>query len=206
MTLPDSQLGDHPDVTRAEPDVLTFNETEHTYHLGQRQLPGVTDILKVAGVIDTEWFTEEHTRRGKRVHIATAMHDEGRPVPGLEPELQGYLAAWCKFLDQTKAEIISIEDRVWSAAWGVAGTLDRRLGINGWTTTGDIKTGGPAPWHKLQTAGYGVCQGTRRPRMCIYLKPDGTYKIETHHGASDYDAFHCALGMYNWKLGNGVIK
>lgn len=188
------------------PETLTFNEDEHTYHLGQRRLPSVTEILDEAGLIDKEWFTEEHMLRGKRVHIATAMYDEGQDVPGLEPELQGYLAAWCKFREESNCEIRSIEKRVCSEAWGVAGTIDRELYIRCLTTIGDIKTGGPAPWHALQTAGYGVCEGTRWQRMCIYLKPDGTYSIKVHNDSSDFDAFHAFLAGYNWKLKEGLLK
>lgn len=190
-------------------ETLTFNEEEHTYHVGDRLLPGVTKVLGVAGLIDSQWFTEEHMERGKRVHIATAMYDEGQDVPGLEPELQGYLAAWCKFCEESHCEFRSIEERVCSETWGVAGTIDRSMYFRGGgrhAVIGDIKTGGPAPWHALQTAGYGICRGTRQPRMCVYLKPDGAYKIETHNDSSDYDAFHAALALYNWKLKEGLLK
>ncbi len=193
-------------VVKAESTEPRFDEDTHTYHVGDRLLPSVTQVLDEAGLIDKEWFTEEHMLRGKRVHIATAMHDEGLEVFRLTTDERGCLAAWCKFREESNCEIISIEERVWSTVWGVAGTIDRRLIINGGAMTGDIKSGGPARWHKLQTAGYGVCQGSREPRICIYLKPDGTYKIQMHNDSSDFDAFHAFLAGYNWKLKEGLIE
>ncbi len=186
---------------------LRFDAETHTYHLGDRRLLGVTEILKSIGLIDTEFYTEEGRTRGQYVAMATQYHDEGTlRWETLHPELLPYVQAWQRFLTESKAKVLEIEKPVCSESYGYAGTLDRviRLAPGTAPVVVDIKLGQAQPWHPLQLAAYARCLSPTYRRANVYLRPDGTFKFEIRSNPHDERVFLAAAAVAAWKVKNGV--
>lgn len=187
------------------PDELHLDHATHTYTVGDTVYPGVTDILKAAGLIDGEWFTEESRERGELVHIATALYDQSRlKLAQVPDEIRGYVEGWIKFRNESVCQIVEIETHLCSTVLGFAGTRDRLIKMHGISGILDIKTGTKVFWHAIQTGGYKALDHAAR-RFCIYLKSNGTYKIDPHNDDIDVHNFHTCLSMYKIKKRNGLV-
>jgi hypothetical protein len=183
---------------------IDFDEAVHSYRLNGRVVPSVTQVLKLAGVVDDEWYDDASCLRGTYVHEATEMFDKGElDEETLDPVIVPYLGAWKAFLRESKAEIIDIEKRVVNEVYRYAGTLDRIAIVAKRLTVIDIKTGSPEPSHQLQTAGYARCLPESVQRLAVYLRDDGTYKSVEHADFGDAHVFLAAVAVANWKLGHG---
>ncbi|MCH7961334.1 MAG: AAA family ATPase, partial [Planctomycetes bacterium] len=141
---------------------LLLNADTHTYTLGGRTIPGVTDTIRPLAP-DWERFVPESARqRGTLVHALCAVMD-GRDdlwpddmAPGRERELLPYCDAWARFKRESGVVILpdSIERRVFHPTHQYAGTIDRVVMWNGLHWVLDIKTGGHDDSHELQVAAY----------------------------------------------------
>ena len=180
---------------------LTFDEKAHEYRMGERSLPSVTAILKDAGLIDTRFFNDYAMTRGTFVHQACEMLDLGTlDEDTLDPALFGYVGAYKKFRAECPMVWTEIEHMRADSVLGYAGTPDRV----GDRTVLDIKTGQKQPWHGFQLAAYTMLAlnaplNTLTKRLGLYLKDDGTYKLERYQDRADFDVFKAALIIYNAK-------
>ena len=179
----------------------SFNPETHEYFIKNRKAPGVTGVLKEAGFIDGEWYTEESRQRGTAVHEATQFLDEDDlDWDTLHPKILPYVKAYEKFKLDTGFKPDLVEHRVFSDLYHFGGTLDRTGTFpNGDETLLDIKSGAIAFWTALQTAAYDYCLDKRRQRMAVQLKNDGTYKVKTFKDPNDIKIFLSAAVVVNWK-------
>lgn len=185
--------------------VLTFDPETHTYRVGEEIIPSVTQILKEVGLIDTSHFKPEHAERGTRVHEATQFWDETGMVDDTIPEeLLGYLDAWRKFREETGFTPTHIEQSFFSKQ-GYAGTVDR-IGkthkIN--PILLDIKSGPPAPWHRLQLCAYSLLAKLELnipvwEAWGVHLKKDGIYSVEVYRNINDLADWLSVLKTFQLK-------
>lgn len=183
-------------------DKLEFDPATHEYRVAGRLLPSVTQILKSAGLIpESGWSSVRAMSRGTLVHTACHYDDEGDlDEATLTESLRGYVEAWRKFKREVKLlEIVAIEERVWHPTYLFAGTLDRRVRINGRLGIIDIKTGQRQPWHSLQLGGYSLTQKELHRRYAVRLASDGNYRLDEYNDPNDTTAFLAALSVHNWK-------
>lgn len=188
---------------------LEFDARSHVYMLDGEIVPSVTQLIKLAGLIDDRWFTPEATERGSRVHTICELDDVGLlNTEKVQPAFMPYLAAWRSFRESGRFTIQSIEERVSTKALGLAyaGTLDRR-GL--WDTEPaivDIKTGDDAPWHGLQLAGYALTfdGGMRFRRVTVLLRGTGTFKVIDHRDRADVGAWMNLVALEAWKRRTGA--
>jgi hypothetical protein len=167
----------------ATPELLTFDDATHAYAFNGVPVPSVTQIIAAAGLIDSDWFTEYARQRGKAVHFATQLDDEGDlDEASVAPEILPYVEAHRKFKAETGFVPEMIESRICLPQLGYAGTPDRYGKIGKHKTMVDYKTGQIYPWVKLQLAAYanGLPNGTSIQRMAVRLKNDGTYRIVSY--------------------------
>lgn len=151
--------------------------------------------------------------RGRAVHKATFLIDadpSGLDWNTVDPPLVAYLSAYQKFLGECEAHAIERECQFVDVAHGYVGTPDGvyemrfQNGDYGESIL-DLKTGEAYKTHRLQTAAYEAPTRQRyhrkRPfaRHCLYLKPDGGYKLEQHTSLSDYPTFLGLLQAYYWE-------
>jgi hypothetical protein len=167
------------------------------------EYPGVTTVIKDAGMMG--WLTNDnyYLKRGTYVHEACALWDLGLlEEADLSPGLTGFLSAWKKYRADTGFTPAPdfIERICFDPILLYAGTIDRD-GL-------DIKAGESYNSHKIQCAAYWHFQGNSQASWkSVYLNEDGTYKIKVYSPSELYAAFKvftAALTVYNWRKENRI--
>lgn len=163
---------------------ILFDEAKHIYTVANIVRPSVTGILKGAGLVDDQWFTETAAWRGTVAHAVTQLEDEDDLVEeSVDDGVKGYLDAYRNFKVKTKFLPQLIEARVFNSLLNYAGTLDRTGFADGCKTLVDLKTGVPTKPTALQTVGYALC--LEKPfewrRFAVQLKKDGNYKCVEYY-------------------------
>lgn len=196
---------------------LTFEQSTHTYRLGARVLPSVTQIIERAGIksqfgIDPEVLARK-AALGTLVHDFTAQLDRHEAtVADCDgwPE-EGYIRAWAEFREKSGFEPLLIEHAFAHQQGGMwyAGTLDRLGKIGGGEAVVDLKTGaGPERWWGLQLAAYSLAMQTwpepsralrNRRRLAVQLSPEGDFKVHEYREPMDTHAFLGALAIETWR-------
>lgn len=186
---------------------VAFDRATHTYTAGGRRLLSVTEVLREAGLVDVQWFTQESRDRGSYVHRAIEL-DESDDLDDARLDLgtQGYITAWRRFKMDSGARVISNEYICYDEMRGYAGMTDFLLEINDRLGVADLKTGGALPSHAIQIAAYARCVEGVQDRWILHVKPDGRYKLVRHDEPSDEMVFLSALNVVQWKLRKGMVK
>lgn len=164
---------------------VTFDERDHSYHdESGRVVPGVTNILTATGVCPPYFGPESAGRRGRWVHRATELVDQNaldwEAAAEKAPDWIGYVKAYQKFLGENSVEVLASEEVVCNEDWWYAGTLDRRLVVNGKRGVWDFKTSrAAASWHLVQATAYRrTFPATDRYVVrVLYFGSDGHYRI-----------------------------
>lgn len=167
-----------------------FDKEAHVYTLGTQRLPSVTEILRGAGVVDDQWWTEAGRWRGSAVHAACWYDDQNDlDEAALDPRLLGYVNAYRKFRSETGFTPTSIEQPLFNDLLSYAGTPDRigNLG-DGRLCLPDLKSGAQSKVTRFQTAGYAGCLPSPRKyvRMEVRLKENEKYSLQVYE-PKDFD-------------------
>lgn len=152
-------------------------------------------------------------QRGTDLHlifaIAVASY-AGRCAPPLVPhEYQGYYQSIQWWIDRWKPEPMLIERRSVSAVKGMpfAGTPD----LLAWTSGNgkrmlslvDLKSGGKAPWHRVQVQAYHRLEGYQGATALrlLYIHADGSPPdyLTVKRNPRDMAAFQSALNLLLWR-------
>ena len=172
-----------------------FDASRHTYTdlATGEELPHATGILETFGYIDSRFYPPEAAIRGQRVHALTAAYDLGsleRPE-SLVDAYKGYLAAHVALVGQVKPTWLAVEEPFVHSRWLFGTRPDRVCQIHGLLGVLDEKSGGPEPWHGLQTAfqALAVAEAYRVPeaalgRWTAYLEASGKYRLVQHQRLS----------------------
>lgn len=182
-------------------DGLALDEGSHTYTVGGVRVPGVTSILKP--LVDFSRVPPAvlaaKADLGRRVHFACQLHDEDDlDESSIEPDVAPYLAAYRRFLAESRAEVVANECRVFSRTFRYAGTLDRVMQVGGRIWLLDIKTSIATPITTgPQTAAYMNAFDNLRVerRGALRLRPDGTYRLDALDDPNDWAVFLAALTL-----------
>ncbi|MBI5193251.1 MAG: hypothetical protein HZA08_07410 [Nitrospirae bacterium] len=187
-----------------------FDSETHTYWMDNRKLPGVTGILTDAGLINTDWFQEEHANRGTAVHTACLYWlQNDLDEESLDPQLAGYLEGFKEFMHKSgfSPEMSLVEKPRYDALKLFAGTPDLPGYMNSLPVIIDIKSGGVYPYHALQLAAYKILLRVNGfqalKRYVLQLRPNGSSKLHEFKDINDEGVFLAALTLYQWKYKNG---
>lgn len=189
--------------------MLRFDEEQHRYFLGQRELPSVTHVidhvLQDLARIPPDMLLAAR-ERGTAVHKACELADLGTlDWSTLDVALFPYVEAWERFKVETRFVPIRIEERIYSEVYGYAGTLDRIGSMDYKETLIDIKSGEVYPSAGVQLAAYNKAAFERGiisnllPRYAVQLRDDGTYRLHPFTDAADFNVFSAALQIYHYK-------
>ncbi len=199
-------------------DGLQYNDERHEYRLNGTVIPGVTEVLKSAGIGNLSHIAEETLWRksalGKAVHEACELLDQGKAdAYELHPEVQPYVAGYRLFLREHKPKVLAVEEMVAHPQLQFAGTLDRRYRLRDKRhALFDLKATAAMPASVgPQTAGYELAlpehiirrDGPVQARYCLRLLPDGTYRMVELTDVSDRNTFLSALNIHRWKQRHG---
>lgn len=195
---------------------FVFDKFTHTYWLGNRQLVGVSEAIKAAG-IERDFsrvkpdVLENARKLGTYVHAACQYLDEGDlNWETVSPDIEPYVRAWEKFKKDKLGESkwLGIEKPLYHATLGFAGTPDRIVQGVGFYSVIDIKTYQPDDITALQLAGYSFLRFGPQPglygpkRWGLCLKDNGLYSLEEYTDGGDESVFLSCLTIAKWKRSN----
>jgi hypothetical protein len=198
---------------------FTFDAERHLYLVQGRPVPSVTQVLHSAGLsADYSMVAPEVLERkriiGEYVHKATQYLDEGAlDLETVDPEIQGYLAAYEKFIQESGFRPQLNEHRLVGRINGMlcGGTIDRTGSMAGKLWIIDLKCIERLyPAFALQTAGYElllpkpVVPPFKYDRAVLQLRRDGSFKLTSYGDLADLDVFRAALVVTAWKINQGM--
>jgi hypothetical protein len=175
-----------------------FDFDDHTYvdlESGQ-VLPHITGMLEQTGWIDDTWMTEESSARGAVVHTLAADYDLGAlDLRTCASPCRPYLLAHIACSKALRPVWQAIEEPLVHWGYRFGGRPDRLGKVLGLHTVLEVKSGAPLRGHGVQTALQAVLASSTTPslpphlwqRMALYLKPNGTFKLEKHTDRRDVD-------------------
>lgn len=166
--------------------MLTYDDTLHLYRIDGRIIPSVTQALKIAGHIDTRFYSLEAAARGSAVHALCQYLDDGTvPVPHGRivdliaergDELQGYYEAYESFLFDTRVTYSGVEVLCAHPSGDYGGRPDRLVAnLFGEQGVLELKTGDEEDWHAYQLALYQLMRPSGS-RWAVYLGKNGRYR------------------------------
>ena len=188
--------------------MLEFNEERHEYKLDGVVFPSVTTIIKP--LENFVYVDPDILRRaadfGKAVHTACELHDlNDLDEATLDPSLVPYLDACKRFLVDTGARNVRIEQRMANENMRFAGTIDRECEISRKMVLVDIKSVAVlTPPIGVQLAAYKNLLeegGARYIDECaaVQLRGDGIYKYKAYKDPHDWPTFVSLLTIHNWR-------
>ncbi len=162
---------------------LHFDEATHTYTLvgpgltigDGRRLISVTQAL---AILDGKRKDPFYLNRGRMIHLATEYYDRDElDEASVDPQIQGYVWSYQKFLASTDFKPRMIEARLYHPQYLYAGTLDRVGPLNGSEAILDVKSGAKSDIDELQVVAYWeLCRVNGilvKKLFGLYLKEDG---------------------------------
>lgn len=181
-----------------------FEESTHAYRIGDRIIPSVTSILKAAGLIATQWMTDEARERGTAVHSTIHYFEDGDlDQSSVCREAMGYFSAYQNFKKDSGWAPVYVEQIVYSPGFNYAGRVDAIGWLNGRRVLIDFKTGPVPAWIGLQLQAYKqafnatpdhLAQGINNisfVNTCfsLALRRDGSYRLTEHNDPRDFALF-----------------
>ena len=176
---------------------LVFEPQTHTYRLDGMVIPSVTQIMKPLS--DAEYSAidpavlDNAARRGTAVHAACELYGL-YGVADVQPEYQGYIDAFLKWVDQLKPTFIYTERAIWHKQLLYAGTLDLVAEIGGIKMLVDYKTTSQINdmLTKVQLEAYRRALETHgievEGKAILQLRPNGTFEFRNYK-SPDFEAW-----------------
>lgn len=132
---------------------LYFDERYHEYYYKGEKVPCVSDILTVVDAVAMKSIPQKYIdaagERGTAIHEATERWEYGdydimRTLDELvedgDIDTINYVIAYQAFRQKHDSVPLAIEEKVYSEKYGVAGTIDRVMRIDGEMAITDIKS------------------------------------------------------------------
>src|SRR3990167_5360031 len=190
--------------------VFRFIEDTHTYYLGDRVLPSVTEIISpLQNYTDINPHVLEHARqKGDAIHTAVKLHNEDDlDISTLDPAIIPRYEAWLKSVDDKKPVILGFEQPMFSHIYSYAGTPDLWMAMDDDIWLPDIKPNSLLKWYPIQLSGYQqiLKEQFNLPqtrRATLQLKDDGKYRFTPYQRAEDardFSVFNSLLQIYQWR-------
>ena len=178
---------------------FAFDSTAHEYIDIDRdeRLPHITGLLRRAGVVDTEWFSDECRIRGAAVHRLTADYDlqsfTKADIPELVSPYKPWLVAHVGLCDRLGPTWLMVEEALIHPYWRFGGRPDRVGEFDGVLTITEVKSGPPDTWHGIQLALQAILVGQEMKlppeqiqRWGWYLKANGKGKRVPYTDLQDF--------------------
>lgn len=186
------------------PNKLEFQEEGHVYKLDGRRLIGVTEALSI---LDDRWKVDPfYLQRGQFIHKVTEYYDRDElDFDTIDDRIRGYFEAYLKFRTDTGFMVRLIEYPLYHPLHLYAGKIDR-VGFLNDDCIIDLKSGAKAKVDELQAVAYWeLCRVNNIPikkQFDLYLKPNGTYKLEpVERPRNLLPVFLAALKCVQWRDG-----
>ena len=185
---------------------LRFVDETHQYFLSKNgtevELPPLSTILKVTGIVDGRWYTPGSAARGKAIHkILEYIDNDELDWGSVDERVYGWIEAYTKFRENYPFKILESEAPIYHKQNLYACTPDRRVQFED-KAFGllDFKTGGEEKWHQIQLTAQQEAQESHKRKVDylygVYLKDTGGYKCVAYD--PDPDTWNAILKVYAW--------
>ena len=189
---------------------LDFHEATHRYFLNGKEVLSVTKVFEITAITDFSKVKFEILEAAKivgdLVHQLAHLYGQGTlDEESVDPALYGYYEAIRSYYDEQVKKILYLEQKIFDAYLGYAGTLDIiYINRSGKICLDDYKT--PTVLHPataLQTAAYksAAAKNLRvkiQERGGVRLDKSGKYERKVYRDPSDFPNFRAALQVANW--------
>jgi hypothetical protein len=193
---------------KADPHLVLTDD--HRYFYGAVEVPGVTNILAKAGLVDFDapWFTEEARRRGTDLHAWCRRVNDGTiDWDGIPEDMLAEVEGYANWKDTAGFEVLGCEEPLYHPTRKYAGTYDTRGRIaDAPSVLIDLKRGVAVPAVGVQLAGYAfLLEAEHRilsmtcKRYALHSLSRGRARVKEFTDRSDYDVFLSALNLFHWK-------
>lgn len=190
----------------------SYDAENHVYRVGVTgRLPGATDVIKAAGLVDTDWMSEEARWRGKCVHRGVELVNKKTiDWETVDESIAGYLRSYDRFLTVSGFQVVGSEEPCFSTAFGCLPDLWGIL--NKCDSIVELKTGVVPHWAAFQTAlqrrALFEDRGFRAfKRFGLRLMADGSLASLIAFDDPRDDARALGLvDLFHWKLAHGYIR
>lgn len=171
-------------------DKIRLEPIEHIYWLGNRLIPGYSEICRELGVTKPNPFhTPEGREEGVSLHLWLGFLARGKtPAGPPDPRIAGRVKGIEKFLSDTGFKIVGGETPQYDPLLNYAVTPDLWGHIGNWSWVIEAKRGAKLPGHRLQTIAQLIALGANgfraQKRGCLYLS-DNSYRLVEHTDKND---------------------
>lgn len=190
--------------------VLTFDAETHTYTLGGRRVPSVTQVLD-SQLADWSMVPPDVLEAarifGQHVHEAVAFELRGiLHWDALDPAIRPYIEGLRNFMRKGDFVPLASEVQMGHRLFRYAGTLDLYGPVCGVSSLIDVKSGAVPRTVGPQTAGYAELYhhnyGVRvKRRHCLELNPKYPEGFKLHRltDPADWSIFQSSLTCWRFK-------
>lgn len=194
----------------------------HQYSVGDRRVPGVSQILEATGFIQpSPFWTDEARDKGTRLHEACYEINTGTfDFNDSSSDIYFEALAYAEWKETTKFSVLLAETRLYSEVHGFAGTLDAFGEFqDGSYALIDYKRGYAMASAKYQTAAYVMllCENSQELLgKKVYPFQVKRYALERigkerphmkeYYDKSDLTIAVAAVACYNAQLRDGIIR
>ena len=187
-----------------------FDEKEHKYSYGGKQLPSVTTVIKEVLNIEYPDYAIYHATRGTYVHKAIELYLKNNLDFGsIDETIKPYLDSFITFQNKANIEPVLLEERFADKNISFAGTVDIVGKVKGKTYLFDIKTGQKQDSYNAQMAGYKKLLNDNDIDIdgiyILDLKPAGCKVIKVENIEKYWGLFEGMLRVYWYKLNKTII-
>jgi hypothetical protein len=164
---------------------VRLDAATHTYWLGDKKVPGYSEIIKEMGVAkENKFYTDAGREEGISLHLWLAFLVRGKvPSAPPDPRIAGRVEGIQKFIKDTGFKIVGGEEPMYNPFIRYACTPDLWGHMGGKSWTIDLKRGAKLKIHRLQTFAQQTALSANgfmsQKRGVLYLK-DGDYRLEEH--------------------------
>ena len=187
-----------------------FDEKEHKYSYGGKQLPSVTTVIKEVLNITYPEYANFHATRGTYVHKAIELYLKNNLDFGsIDETIKPYLDSFITFQNKANIEPVLLEERFADKNISFAGTVDIVGKVKGKTYLFDIKTGQKQDSYNAQMAGYKKLLNDNDINIdgiyILDLKPAGCRAIKVENIEKYWGLFEGMLKVYWYRLNKTII-
>ncbi len=171
--------------------------------------PGLEAWRHKVGLEESRRIGREAAGLGTRVHGACEAISRGGGIVAHDDDLAEFIQVYEAWFHRNVAEVVAVEQFVWSAKYGYAGTLDLIADLkDGRRALVDLKTSQTvSETHRLQTAAYQLAALEAHEigcdvRLIVQMpsrKPGELYVTEFDDDAGDQRAWRATLALYKWQ-------
>lgn len=189
----------------------SYDAENHVYRIPNFRLPGATDVIKEAGLVNTDWMNDLARWRGKCVHRGIELLNRNElDWETVDDMIIGYLRSYELLIKVTGFEVMGSEEPCFSSAFGCLPDLWGAL--NKAPTIIELKTGAVPAWAAFQTAlqrralmedkGFKAVK-----RFGLRLMEDGSLaKLVPFDDPDDDRRAMNLVDLFHWKLAHGYIR